>query len=59
MSRMMRAIGSLWAWLNGDLAYRRYLAHHRQAHPGVVPQSRQAFYLQAIERRYNGVNRCC
>jgi uncharacterized short protein YbdD (DUF466 family) len=59
MSRLMAGLGGLWAWLNGDLAYHRYLAHHRQAHPAEMPKSRQAFYLTAIERRYNGINRCC
>jgi uncharacterized short protein YbdD (DUF466 family) len=59
MSRFVATVSWLWSWLNGDLAYQRYLAHHRQAHPDVMPHSRQAFYLQAIERRYDGVNRCC
>jgi uncharacterized short protein YbdD (DUF466 family) len=57
--RLWQALGGLWAWWNGDLAYQRYLAHHAQAHPEAVPATRQAFYLAAIERRYNGVNRCC
>lgn len=52
-------LGHLWAWWNGDLAYHRYLAHQRAVHPEAEPLSRQAFYLQAVERRYTGVNRCC
>jgi uncharacterized short protein YbdD (DUF466 family) len=56
---LRQALHGLWAWWNGDLAYQRYLDHLALAHPDRVPATRQAFYLAAIERRYNSVNRCC
>jgi uncharacterized short protein YbdD (DUF466 family) len=44
----------------GD-AYERYLAHWREHHAaaGGVPLSREAFFKQALERKWSGVNRCC
>ncbi len=45
----------------GDDAYERYLAHWRarHAHEGGEPLSRKAFYEGEIQRRWNGVKRCC
>jgi uncharacterized short protein YbdD (DUF466 family) len=44
----------------GD-AYERYLAHWREHHAeaGGEPLSREAFFKQALERKWGGVNRCC
>lgn len=46
-------------WLNGDVAYERYVEHVRASHPDETPLSRAAFYRREIERRWNGVRRCC
>ena len=59
MSRVCRTLLNLCHRLNGDVAYERYLAHHRQAHPGEPPKDRRAFYDWQVERRYRSVNRCC
>ena len=47
------------AWLNGDTAYAAYLAHLHARHPECTPPSRAEFHRQEIERRWNGVRRCC
>lgn len=48
-------------WLNGDAAYRAYRAAWQasQAECAHAPMSRAAFYRAEIERRWNGVRRCC
>lgn len=54
---MTAALRALWRWLravSGDSAYEAYL---RRA--GPVPLSREAFYLEALHRRYSSINRCC
>lgn len=45
----------------GDDAYERYLAHWRERHrqEGGQPLSRKAFYRAELERKWNGVRRCC
>lgn len=45
----------------GDDAYERYLAHWREHHcqEGGQPLSRKAFYRAELERKWNGVRRCC
>ena len=48
-----------YAWLNGDTAYRAYLAHLRTHHPERAPPSRAVFYREEVERRWNSVRRCC
>jgi uncharacterized short protein YbdD (DUF466 family) len=45
----------------GDDAYERYLAHWREhhAHQGGAALSRAAFFKQELERKWDGVKRCC
>lgn len=47
--------------MSGDDAYERYLAHWRERHgqEGGEPMSREAFFKQETERKWNGVKRCC
>ncbi|MCC7122388.1 MAG: putative selenoprotein [Gammaproteobacteria bacterium] len=49
------------AWLNGDIAYRAYCAARAHADPDCrhPPPSRRDFYRAELERRWNGVRRCC
>lgn len=58
MSRALaRAAAALWGFVravSGDAAYDAHLRH-----AGAQALSRQAFYLDSLERRYRGVNRCC
>ena len=59
------AVQKAWWWLrqvSGDAAYENYL---RSASKGEVkpcthpPLTREQFFLDALGRRYSGVNRCC
>lgn len=45
----------------GDDAYERYLVHWRDhhAHDDQPPLSRREFFRSELERRWNGVKRCC
>ena len=47
--------------LSGEDAYERYLAHWRDHHgeEDRVPLDRKAFYRQLVERKWNGIKRCC
>jgi uncharacterized short protein YbdD (DUF466 family) len=47
--------------ITGDDAYERYLAHWRATHAqdGGKPMDRKAFYRAEIQRRWNGIKRCC
>lgn len=42
-------------------AYERYLAHWRQHHAdqGGKLLSREAFFKEELERKWNGFKRCC
>jgi uncharacterized short protein YbdD (DUF466 family) len=58
------ALASCWRLLRtacGDDAYERYLAHWREhhAHENRPPLSRREFFRAELERRWNGVKRCC
>jgi uncharacterized short protein YbdD (DUF466 family) len=58
----MSVVRALWRWLrevSGDDAYERYLSHHTQRHPDVRVPSRREFYAQELQRKWNGVSRCC
>lgn len=60
-------LGRGWQWiialkdlLNGDRAYAHYLAHWRAHHDaGDAPLGRSAFHREEMQRRWNGVRRCC
>jgi uncharacterized short protein YbdD (DUF466 family) len=50
----------LWSYLravSGDSAYETYTRH--LAGSNTPPPSRQAFYLETLQRRYSNPNRCC
>jgi uncharacterized short protein YbdD (DUF466 family) len=56
--RLWPALRTLWHRLrewSGDAAYETYLAHSR-SEPRL---SREAFYLESLERRYRDPSRCC
>lgn len=55
------AVQTWLAWLNGDTAYRAYRAAWNTAHAECehAPLSRAAFHRAELERRWNGVRRCC
>lgn len=44
-----------------DDAYERYVAHWHAHHAreGGEPLNRKAFFKQEIERKWNGIKRCC
>ncbi len=50
-----------WRKFKGEDAYERYLKHWRQHHAdeGGDPLSREDFFKQELERKWNGVKRCC
>lgn len=47
--------------ISGDDAYERYLVHWQTHHAeqGGQPQTREAFFKAEMERKWNGVKRCC
>jgi uncharacterized short protein YbdD (DUF466 family) len=51
---LRRAWRALRVW-SGDAAYDTYLARTRDS----PPLGREAFYLDALRRRYRGPSRCC
>ncbi len=57
--RAFAALREWLAWLNGDIAYRSFVAHLRSHHPERTAPTRAEFYRMEVERRSNGVRRCC
>jgi uncharacterized short protein YbdD (DUF466 family) len=56
LQRLWRALRTL----SGDDAYERYLAHWRTHHAGEdAPLDRKAFFKSELERKWNGIKRCC
>lgn len=61
---MMNRLRKLWRLLRalaGEDRYERYLVHfvaHHAEHGGA-PLSRKAFFQAELERKWNGVRRCC
>jgi hypothetical protein len=58
IARARAALSAAWRLLrewSGDAAYDTYLSRGARG-PRL---SREAFYLDALERRYRGPSRCC
>lgn len=59
----MRALKKIIAFIreiSGDDAYERYLRHWQKHHVEEgEPQTRAAFFKAELERKWNGVKRCC
>jgi len=45
--------------VSGDDAYERYLAHHRQAHPGETPMTQEQYFKKRQDEKWSKVSRCC
>jgi uncharacterized short protein YbdD (DUF466 family) len=59
---MFSKLKALWRMvrrLSGDDAYERYLQHHAEHHQGDTPLSKEAFFKQWQDEKWNGVKRCC
>jgi len=60
---MMRVdLKQIWNYLRhvtGDDAYERYLAHHRQAHPGEPPMTQRQYFRKRQDEKWSKVSRCC
>jgi uncharacterized short protein YbdD (DUF466 family) len=59
---MLKALKRLWKiarYASGDDAYERYLHHLDQAHADEPPLSRKAFWDTELDRKWNGLRRCC
>jgi uncharacterized short protein YbdD (DUF466 family) len=59
---MLRKLGRVWHYLrevSGDDAYERYVAHHRQAHPGEQPMTQAQYFRFRQDQKWSKVSRCC
>lgn len=59
MIQRLREIAVLLRRLSGDDAYERFVAHRSALHPGERLPSRREFWRSEIDRKWQGVNRCC
>jgi len=57
-SRLLRTLWSDMRDWCGDSAYERYLRTARRQ-GSTVTLSREAFYLEQLDRRYSRPSRCC
>jgi uncharacterized short protein YbdD (DUF466 family) len=58
----MNVLRQLWRairHLSGDDAYERYLVHYAAHHSDQPPLSREAFFRQWQDGKWQGVKRCC
>ncbi len=63
---MLVSIKNVWAnirQLSGDDAYERYLKHYAEHHAdaleGKLPLSKEAFFREWQDKKWNGIKRCC
>ena len=59
MGAELRKIWQYLRHVSGDDAYDRYLAHHRQAHPGEPPMTPVQFFRKRQDEKWSKVSRCC
>lgn len=59
MIARLKELLALLRRLSGDDAYERYIAHRCAVHVGEPLPSRHEFWCGEVERKWQGVNRCC
>ena len=61
INKAMKKVWKALRALSGEDAYDRYLAHWREHHArkGEEALGREAFFKAELERKWNGVKRCC
>lgn len=59
MGAELRKIWQYLRQVSGDDAYERYLAHHRQTHPGEPPMTQEQFFRKRQDEKWSKVSRCC
>jgi uncharacterized short protein YbdD (DUF466 family) len=60
LARVLRSLATAWRGLrrvSGDDAYEVYAAHARRH--DRTPVCPRDFWLEALRRRYDRINRCC
>lgn len=60
--RLLIRLGELGSFVRratGDDAWERFVAHRRAAHPDEPLPSRREFWCGEVDRKWQGVNRCC
>jgi uncharacterized short protein YbdD (DUF466 family) len=63
---LLACLRNVWAnirQLSGDDAYERYLQHyaehHAQQSPQDQPLTKEAFFREWQDKKWNGIKRCC
>jgi uncharacterized short protein YbdD (DUF466 family) len=63
---LLACFRNVWAnirQLSGDDAYERYLQHyaehHAQQSPQGQPLTKEAFFREWQDKKWNGIKRCC
>jgi uncharacterized short protein YbdD (DUF466 family) len=57
-TKLFHAFWQIVRRLSGDDAYERYVANHAKHHEGM-PLSREAYFKQWQDAKWQGVKRCC
>lgn len=59
MKRIVHFLKRLVLEYDGTNAYSRYLTHHAAHHGEEPPLSRKDFFRAQMQRKWQGINRCC
>jgi len=59
MIARLKELLALLRRLSGDDAYERYIEHRCTVHAGEPLPTRREFWCGEVERKWQGVNRCC
>lgn len=59
MMARLKALLALLRRVSGDDAYERHIAHRCAAHAGEPLPTRREFWCSEVDRKWQGVNRCC
>ncbi|WP_207482731.1 CstA-like transporter-associated (seleno)protein [Arenibaculum pallidiluteum] len=59
MLSRLRAFWSGFRQVIGDDAYDRYLERHNRLHADAPALDRKTFFRSELERKWNGIRRCC
>jgi uncharacterized short protein YbdD (DUF466 family) len=56
---LARRLAEVLAGAGGTQAYGAYCAHLARHHPGCEPLTREQFFRESLDSRWDGIKRCC
>ncbi|HLD76965.1 MAG TPA: YbdD/YjiX family protein [Rickettsiales bacterium] len=57
--KIIKILREIKNYVDGDFAYKQYVAHHKKYHAQKAILNKKDFLKQRQKDKFDGINRCC